>query len=221
MQADGNFVMYDYGTGNHAIAHSGTYSKEYHNAYGFLADNGSFNIISKPSKDTEIKVSADKFQAFEMNPCKKPVFTYDKPNRLVAGQVMKINDRLVSENGKYEVVFECFLPTGVLKMFKKTEFALTLRPKEGKLVKLLTHELSIDFESHQHLFRVEMQDDGNLVMYQKKICGDLENPVLMDIAMTSTNTSKNPGLSLCLSNDGTVFLGFQDKREIFKILYPK
>jgi len=118
-------------------------------------------------------------------PAEKPVVISNNKNKLMAGEQLKENAKLISANGEYSLVQQ---PDGNLVIYNTQKKAMWASGMNGQNVK-----------------RCMMQKDGNLV----------QHPGGYDLAMWSTNTKGNAGAYAMLQDDGVLVIINKDNQVIW------
>ena len=115
----------------------------------------------------------------------KPVAVSNNKNKLMVGEQLKENAKLISANGEYSLVQQ---PDGNLVIYNTQKKAMWASGMNGQNVK-----------------RCVMQKDGNLV----------QHPGGYDNAMWSTNTKGNAGAYAMLRDDGVLVIVNKDNQIIW------
>lgn len=118
-------------------------------------------------------------------PAAKPLETSSNKNKLLVGEQLKENAKLISANGEYSLVQQ---PDGNLVIYNTEKKAMWASGMNGKNVK-----------------RCVMQKDGNLA----------QHPGGYDNAMWSTNTKGNAGAYAMLKDDGILVIVNKDNKIIW------
>ncbi len=118
-------------------------------------------------------------------PATKPIVTNSNKNKLVAGEQLKENAKLISANGEYSLVQQ---PDGNLVIYNLEKKAMWASGMNGQNVK-----------------RCVMHKDGNLA----------QHPGGYDLAMWSTNTKGNAGAYAMLQDDGVLVIINKDDKIIW------
>lgn len=180
---DGHLVMYDQ-TG-HAVAGSGFFDADkYKKASIILTDQGQLHLVTASGEYVD-----------EIKPTPNPTMHRLKDghrhlsNRLMPNQRLERHEYLTSSNQEYALKL-------VVESGKDPQLAVYRQPN-GALQKILySKDIPSAIAGFDVPFFVDMQSDGNLVLYSK-ILGQVN-------AQDASNTERHAGAFLLLTDDGKV-----------------
>lgn len=153
--------------------------------FDFVEDGEEKNEIRLRDFNSTIWTFIRKSPTVVPKPVEKTLVTSTNKNRLVAGEQLKENAKLISANGEFSLVQQ---PDGNLVIYDSNKKAMWASGMNGQNVK-----------------RCVMQKDGNLV----------QHPGGYDNAMWSTNTKGNTGASAMLKDDGILVIINKDDKIIW------